>query len=88
MGQAKLRGTREQRMADALEGQRLHAAKREAEDQARQRKIAAAWAKLTPEEKEARLEKAKQEIAMLGVWDELVGPELAAAAMQIFHRRR
>jgi hypothetical protein len=52
MGQAKKRGTKEERIAQSI-------ARKEAEDSERRRKVAEWWQSLSPEEQEAQINKMK-----------------------------
>jgi len=59
MGQAKLRGTKEEREALAI-------AEREAIERIEQERVAEQWRKLTPKQKQARLDLASFEVMALG----------------------
>lgn len=65
MGQAKLRGTFEERKAAAIALAEERRKQREYIEMERERKIAEEWAKLPKEEQERRLERAKAEAIML-----------------------
>jgi hypothetical protein len=67
VGQARLRGTKDERTAARVEAVERARAERKAErdriDRERNEKAAAVWATLTPEQREARLQKATQEVS-------------------------
>jgi hypothetical protein len=65
MGQANLRGTREERVATAVAREeairQARAEARRKREEAQERARAERWAKMTPEEREATVERAKRE---------------------------
>jgi len=68
MGQAKNRGSYDERKALALEEARLKQEERDRKEMELELIKAEKWAKLTPEQKEARLKKAKNEVEMLALF--------------------
>lgn len=66
MGQAKLRGTRDERVAVARAAITVAEAIRDEADRKREQARAAKWAAMTPEQKAAALEKAKREAEAYG----------------------
>lgn len=91
MGEAKLRGTRDQRISAAIQSAQ---ARREEESRAalevearRQRRIADRWAALSPEEKERRVAIAKREASILGHIMSLPGGRMLAATGILGHQR-
>lgn len=77
MGQAKLRGSKEERVALAVSKKEEERAKRHRErqkrDQEREERIAQEWAKLSPEQREKRLRTAEQEVAIFNSADGFIG---------------
>jgi hypothetical protein len=69
MGQAKLRGTLEQRQAEAR-------AKRESEERLHREELAAAEAAMTPEQRQRR---ARGQMALAAIFG-MIGPEALAVA--------
>lgn len=80
MGEAKRRGTREQRVTHAVDAARAvtEATQRLVAERLRRREriVAELWATLTPEEKAKRLEKAKAEAAAMAEYMDLWRPKL------------
>lgn len=71
MGQAKLRGTKEQRVAAALALEQQRKAERKLREQLREQKKAERWRTLTPEQKAKELEAAQAEVAFLSMFSGL-----------------
>lgn len=65
MGQAKNRGTFEERQAEALRASEEHQAERDRKGMEEQRIVAANWAKMSQEERDMHLKKAQAEMALL-----------------------
>lgn len=65
MGQAKNRGTYEERLAARKVAQEELAAQREREDMEQQRIISEKWSKMSQEERDLRLKKAQEEMAFM-----------------------
>lgn len=90
MGQAKLRGTREQRVAEAIAERQEYLRKREEARQKaleqRQAIAAKKWADMTPEQREAAIEKAKQEAANFGQLQEIFGFDVANALASVMFK--
>lgn len=88
MGEAKRRGTREHRVAEAIEAARrreAEAARRWEEAEIyRQQRIVEQWNNLAPEEREERLERAKRYATALGgLMHSPVGTLLAARGIVV-----
>lgn len=67
MGQAKLRGTKEARVAEAEAGIALALEARERAEREREAEVARQWALLSPEEQDRRLEAAKRKAEAYGM---------------------
>jgi hypothetical protein len=91
VGEAKRRGTRDQRVAGAIEAarqKRADEARRAYEvELQRQKRIAERWARLSPEEKERRLDVAKREASVLGTLMSMPGGRMLAALGVLGHQR-
>lgn len=79
MGQAKLRGTPEQRQAEALEVIRRDQAERDRAEMEEAREVARQWAAMSPEERERRMEAAKAEARTYGELAGIFGHDAAMA---------
>ena len=77
MGQAKLRGTREQRVADAQAGIAMAQAVRDEAERKREQARAEKWAAMTPEQKAAALERAKRDAEAYGFLSSEFGHDAA-----------
>ena len=83
MGQAKLRGTKEQRVADALEGQRLA---QEAADRAEMEELqerSRKWAAMTPEQQDAAMKRAMHDAEAYGYLAGAFGHDAANILMSM-----
>lgn len=78
MGQAKLRGSREQRVNAALEAQRQAQEAADRAEREEQEAIARKWAAMTPEEQQAALARAKKQAESFGALAALVGHDAAS----------
>lgn len=81
MGQAKLRGNRDQRVADAR-------AAAERAEREREEMIAKRWREMTPEQREARLNKAKGEARLYGSLVGTLGHDTAMALSGLYASSR
>jgi acyl-CoA reductase-like NAD-dependent aldehyde dehydrogenase len=92
MGQARLRGTKEERDAEAVE--RIHITRqvREAErdrKEAEQEAVRSAkWKAMTPEQREAALKRAGAEMAMHSDLADMIGMDAASVMMAVFSRKK
>ena len=72
MGQAKLRGSKEERVREAQEAT-------QAAEQQREQAKAARWAAMTPAQRDAALARAKREARNYGQLQEIFGHDVAMA---------
>lgn len=79
MGQARLRGTKDERVAAAEAGIRLAQARRDAAEMEREQEKARQWAAMSQEQKDAALERAKRHARNYGELQEMFGPDIASA---------
>lgn len=79
MGQAKLRGTKDERVAaaEAVEAERQ--TKRDEAERIEQRRIMERWSKMTAPQKAAALERAKHEVQAQSELTAIFGSETAQA---------
>lgn len=81
MGQARLRGTKEERTAVAVAKVQAERAerqrKRDEAERAENERIAAIWREMTPEQREQALKRAKQDAENLSYLSGVFGPTLA-----------
>lgn len=77
MGQARLRGTKEEREAAALAVMAEARAARERREQERERQRAEKWAAMSKEERDAAWKKAQEEAAAYGQIASIMGHDAA-----------
>ena len=83
MGQARLRGTKDQRVDAAV---KIVEARKLAADHAEMAKLreeARKWAEMTPEQQNSALERAKAEARNYGQLMDIFGPDVAAALARV-----
>jgi hypothetical protein len=80
-GEAKRRGTRDERVAAAIarnEAARIaYEAERDRLEAIRNEKVAAEWAKRSPEERQRLLDRAKDDVSNFVLLEETVGSDMA-----------
>lgn len=84
MGQAKLRGSKQERVNQAVAAEQERLRKREEREMEIEAEKAERWRQMSPEEKEAALEQAKAEAGLMGIFSGLLG----AGGLRMGSRRR
>lgn len=84
MGQAKLRGSKQERVAQAVAAEQERLRKREEREMEIEAAKAERWRQMSPEEREAALEQAKAEAGLMGIFSNILG----SAGLRTGSRRR
>lgn len=89
MGEASRRGTRDERVAAAIkrreDAEKAQREARERRERERDAEVARQWALLTPEERTARLERAKAEVALHAEFAQTMGHDAATVLLDTLH---
>lgn len=88
MGQARLRGTQEQRQEAALEAQRERQAERDRKEMERNLELSRQWAALSPDERKKRINAAIKDAENYGYLAGVLGHDVASAIMAIDSKKR
>ena len=86
MGQARLRGTRDERVNAMLEVQREAQEQRDRDEMDELQATSRRWAAMTQEQRDAALEKAKAEARNYGQLQEIFGHDVAFALSGVMGR--